>query len=39
MSFFTVEDVSLAFGGIQALRGVTFSVDRGEVFEIGRAHV
>ena len=34
MSFFTVEDVSLAFGGIQALRGVTFSVDRGEVFAI-----
>ena len=34
MSFFTVEDVSLAFGGIQALKGVTFSVDRGEVFAI-----
>ena len=34
MSYFTVEDVSLAFGGIQALKQVSFSVERGEVFAI-----
>jgi len=34
MSLLTVEDVSLAFGGIRAIDGVSFSVQPGEVFTI-----
>ena len=34
MSFFEVSDLSLAFGGVRALDGVGFSVERGQVFAI-----
>ncbi len=34
MSLLQVEDVSLAFGGIRAIDGVSFQVDAGEVFTI-----
>ena len=34
MSFFEVSDLSLAFGGVRALDGVDFSVERGQVFAI-----
>src|SRR6266508_2430401 len=33
-ALFRVEDVSVSFGGIQALRGVSFEVQTGEVFSI-----
>ena len=34
MSVFEVKDVSLRFGGIRAVEGVTFDVQQGEVFSI-----
>jgi branched-chain amino acid transport system ATP-binding protein len=34
MSYFTVENLSLRFGGLHAIRGLSFSVDQGEVFAI-----
>lgn len=34
MSFFRVENLSLTFGGIQALSGLSFTVSEGEVFAI-----
>ena len=34
MSLLAVRDVSLAFGGVQALNGVTFDVEAGEIFAI-----
>ncbi len=34
MNCLEVEDLSLAFGGVQALSGVSFGVRRGEVFSI-----
>ena len=34
MSFFSVDDLSINFGGIKAVDGVTFDVDKGEVFTI-----
>ncbi len=34
MSIFTVQDVSLRFGGLQAISNVSFSVEEGEVFAI-----
>jgi branched-chain amino acid transport system ATP-binding protein len=34
MSFFVINDLSLAFGGVQALRNLSFSVNAGEVFAI-----
>ena len=34
MSFFEVRDLALAFGGVKALDGVSFTVEAGEVFAI-----
>lgn len=34
MSFFEVDNLSLSFGGVQALKNISFSVGRGEVFAI-----
>ena len=34
MSFFQVEDISISFGGVKAVSGVSFSVDEGEIFTI-----
>lgn len=34
MSFFRADGIDLSFGGIQALRDVSFSVEAGEVFSI-----
>ncbi|MEE8398236.1 MAG: ABC transporter ATP-binding protein [Desulfobacterales bacterium] len=34
MSFFEAEDISIRFGGVQALHRVSFAVNRGEVFSI-----
>ena len=34
MSFFEVHDLALAFGGVRALDGVGFAVERGQVFAI-----
>ena len=34
MSFFSVDNLSINFGGIKAVDGVTFGVDKGEVFTI-----
>ena len=34
MSYFEVSDLSLAFGGVRALDGVGFAVERGQVFAI-----
>ena len=34
MSVFAVKDVSLRFGGVQAIGNVSFSVEKGEVFAI-----
>ena len=34
MSFFSVDNLSINFGGIKAVDGVTFDVDKGEVFTI-----
>jgi branched-chain amino acid transport system ATP-binding protein len=34
MSFFEVENLALAFGGVRALDGVSFSVERGQVFAL-----
>ena len=34
-----VENLKKAFGQKYAVNGVSFSVERGEVLEIGRAHV
>lgn len=34
MSLFAMENASVSFGGIKAVRDVTFSVDAGEVFSI-----
>ena len=34
MSFFQAEDISINFGGIQAVDGVSFDVEQGEVFTI-----
>ena len=34
MSFFTAENLSINFGGIKAVDGVSFEVEQGEVFTI-----
>jgi ABC-type branched-subunit amino acid transport system ATPase component len=34
MSFFTVEDLTISFGGLKALDGINFTVNRGEVYAI-----
>ncbi|HVV92495.1 MAG TPA: ABC transporter ATP-binding protein [Hyphomicrobiales bacterium] len=34
MSYFAVENLSLRFGGLHALRGLSFGVDKGEVFAV-----
>jgi len=34
VSYFTVENLSLNFGGVRAIRDLSFSVDKGEVFAI-----
>ncbi len=34
MSLFDVENLSISFGGIKAVDGVTFSVEKGEIFAI-----
>jgi branched-chain amino acid transport system ATP-binding protein len=34
MSFFEVDNLSLSFGGVQALKNISFSVNRGEVYAI-----
>jgi branched-chain amino acid transport system ATP-binding protein len=34
VSFFEITDLTLRFGGVQALRGVSFAVEKGEVFAI-----
>ena len=34
MSYFAVTDLALAFGGVRALDGVSFSVEKGEVFAL-----
>jgi len=34
MSLFAAEDIAINFGGIKAVDGVTFSIDKGEVFTI-----
>ena len=34
MSFFSVDNLSINFGGIKAVDGVTFDVGKGEVFTI-----
>jgi branched-chain amino acid transport system ATP-binding protein len=34
MSYFQVQDLSLHFGGLKAVDGVNFSVDKGEIFTI-----
>lgn len=34
MAFFKAENISVSFGGLQALSGVSFSVDQGEIFSI-----
>lgn len=34
MSYFTVENVSLRFGGLHAVRDLSFTVEQGEVFAI-----
>ncbi len=34
MSFFQTKDISIHFGGVKAVNGVSFSVDEGEVFTI-----
>ena len=34
MSLFAAEGIAINFGGIKAVDGVTFSIDKGEVFTI-----
>ena len=34
MSFFTVDKISLQFGGLKAVDSVSFSVEKGEIFTI-----
>ena len=34
MSFFTVDGISLQFGGLKAVDSVSFSVEKGEIFTI-----
>ena len=34
MSYFAVENLSLRFGGLHAIRGLSFTVEQGEVFAI-----
>jgi branched-chain amino acid transport system ATP-binding protein len=34
MSFFTVDSISLQFGGLKAVDNVSFSVTKGEIFTI-----
>ncbi len=34
MSFFAIENLSLRFGGVRAVEGLSFSVDKGEIFAI-----
>jgi len=34
MSFFTADRLSINFGGIKAVDGVSFAVEKGEVFTI-----
>ncbi|MBZ0273102.1 ABC transporter ATP-binding protein [bacterium] len=34
MSFLTVENLGIDFGGIHALKGVSFAVEKGEIFSI-----
>ena len=34
MSFFEIENLSLSFGGVKAVDGVSFSLNKGEVFTI-----
>ena len=34
MSFFVVENIGIRFGGVVAVGGVSFSVNRGEVYTI-----
>jgi branched-chain amino acid transport system ATP-binding protein len=34
MSFFKAQDISISFGGVRALNGVSFEVNEGEVFSI-----
>jgi branched-chain amino acid transport system ATP-binding protein len=33
-AFFQIEDLSLSFGGLQALEEIDFTVDRGEIFAV-----
>ena len=43
MSMLKIEDLHVSYGMIQAIKGVSFEVNEGEVIsligEIGRAHV
>ena len=34
MAFFKAENISISFGGLQALTGVSFGVNQGEIFSI-----
>ncbi len=34
MTFFKVQNLSISFGGIEALRGITFEVKKGEIYAI-----
>jgi branched-chain amino acid transport system ATP-binding protein len=34
MSYFAVENLSLRFGGLHALRGLSFAVEKGEIFAV-----
>ena len=34
MSFFEVKDLSIQFGGLKALDGISFEIKKGEVFAI-----
>jgi branched-chain amino acid transport system ATP-binding protein len=34
MAFFDVSDLSISFGGLKALEGIDFSIEKGEIFSI-----
>lgn len=34
-----IENLSVAYGGIEALKGISLEVEEGKIVKIGRAHV
>ena len=39
MAMLEIKDLEVYYGMIQAIKGISFEVNEGEVIEIGRAHV